>query len=137
MLGESELVTAEDLWPAIEARLILAVPARPAVASVRSGQRTSWHKLPPVSRPAIWHQISSPRPRWCRAGRDRRRRYPGHPGPEQRLYRFTELPVQEALESLIPRHDLQAIHWRIGCRLLESMPADERARQAPARCWTI
>jgi predicted ATPase len=54
------------------------------------------------------------------------------PAPEQRLYRFTELPVQEALGSLIPRRDQQAIHWRIGCRLLESMPAGEREKQAPA-----
>ena len=57
---------------------------------------------------------------------------PVPPGPEQRLYRFTELPVQEALESLIPQQDQQAIHWQTGCRLLASIPAGEREKQAPA-----
>ena len=130
VLGESERVTAEDLWPASEARLILAVsphqslpqihPSGAPLTQVAAGITTRYlaRNQPPPPMMVLEDEFNNP--------------HPEPPGPEQRLYRFAELAVQQALESLISQQDRQAIHWQIGCKLSESVPADDRASKAPA-----
>ena len=138
VLGESEQVTAEDLWPAIEARLILALthdlrlPQIPQdsvpLAHVAAGITTRYLAPNQPSPP-----LMAPEGEIGGAGLPRMRL--SH-GPEQRLYRFTEFGARGAgIADFRSRISRPSIGRSAAGSWSPCLRAKERGKLR--RCWTI